>query len=229
MRAENTVELAGEDAQRMQKLLDVLEDLDDVQAVYHNAEMRATMKVLVIGGGGREHALAWKLAQSPRVQTVFVAPGNGGTAAEPRAAATSPITDLAALADFAQAEKIALTVVGPEAPLAAGVGRRVPRPRPAHLRPDPAAAQLESSKAFAKDVHAAPRDPDRAATSLRRRRGGARVRRPRAARRSSSRPTAWRPARAWSSRRRATRRTRRSTDRCSATAGVRTAPAARGS
>ena len=68
------------------------------------------MKVLVIGNGGREHALAWKLAQSPRVQTVFVAPGNGGTARDP-ALRNLPLTDLPALADFAQKEKIALTVV----------------------------------------------------------------------------------------------------------------------
>ncbi|HRH87654.1 MAG TPA: phosphoribosylamine--glycine ligase [Rubrivivax sp.] len=108
------------------------------------------MKVLVIGGGGREHALAWKLAQSPRVQKVFVAPGNGGTAAE--AALTNiAIDDLGALADFAAAEKIGLTVVGPEAPLAAGV---VDLFRQRGLRifgPTRAAAQLESSKAFAKD------------------------------------------------------------------------------
>ena len=108
------------------------------------------MKVLVIGGGGREHAIAWKLAQCERVQTVFVAPGNGGTAAD-RALHNLPITDLAQLADFAQAEKIALTVVGPEAPLAAGV---VDLFRSRGLRifgPTQAAAQLESSKAFAKD------------------------------------------------------------------------------
>ena len=78
------------------------------------------MKVLVIGGGGREHALAWKLAQSPKVQRVYVAPGNGGTALDP-ALRNVPITDIAALADFAANEKIALTVVGPEAPLAAGI------------------------------------------------------------------------------------------------------------
>ncbi|GIX25883.1 MAG: phosphoribosylamine--glycine ligase [Caldimonas sp.] len=108
------------------------------------------MKVLVIGSGGREHALAWKLAQSARVQTVYVAPGNGGTALDKRLR-NVPITDIAELADFAQSEKIALTVVGPEAPLAAGV---VDAFRARGLRifgPTQAAAQLESSKAFAKD------------------------------------------------------------------------------
>jgi phosphoribosylamine--glycine ligase len=107
------------------------------------------MKVLVIGGGGREHALAWKLAQCERVQTVYVAPGNGGTAADP-ALRNVPITAPAALADFAAAEKVALTVVGPEAPLAAGV---VDLFRTRGLRifgPTQAAARLESSKAYAK-------------------------------------------------------------------------------
>jgi phosphoribosylamine---glycine ligase len=108
------------------------------------------MKVLVIGGGGREHALAWKLAQSPKVSRVDVAPGNGGTARDKRLN-NVPITDIAALADYAQAEKIALTVVGPEAPLAAGA---VDEFRARGLRvfgPTKAAAQLESSKAFSKD------------------------------------------------------------------------------
>src|SRR5687767_10749826 len=108
------------------------------------------MKVLVIGSGGREHALAWKLAASPKVQLVYVAPGNGGTARDVRLKNVA-ITDIKALADFAQAEKIALTVVGPEAPLAAGV---VDAFRARGLRifgPTQAAAQLESSKAFAKD------------------------------------------------------------------------------
>ena len=107
------------------------------------------MKVLVIGGGGREHALAWKLAQGVRVQAVFVAPGNGGTAHD-GTLRNVPITEPAALADFAQREKIALTVVGPEAPLAAGV---VDLFRERGLRifgPTQAAAQLESSKAFSK-------------------------------------------------------------------------------
>ncbi len=108
------------------------------------------MKVLVIGGGGREHALAWKLAQGERVQTVYVAPGNGGTAADPHLR-NLPLTDPTALADFCAAEKIALTVVGPEAPLAAGI---VDLFRARGLRifgPTRGAAQLESSKAFAKD------------------------------------------------------------------------------
>ena len=107
------------------------------------------MKVLVIGNGGREHALAWKLAQSPKVKTAFVAPGNAGTVADPKLSNVA-ITDFAALADFALTEKVALTVVGPEGPLAGGVvdvfrarGLRV-------FGPTQAAAQLESSKAFAK-------------------------------------------------------------------------------
>ena len=107
------------------------------------------MKVLVIGNGAREHVMAWKLAQSSKVQRVYVAPGNGGTASDP-ALVNVPITDLSALADFAAQEKIVLTVVGPEAPLAAGV---VDLFRSRDLRifgPTRAAAQLESSKAFAK-------------------------------------------------------------------------------
>jgi len=108
------------------------------------------MKILVIGNGGREHALAWKLSQGQRVSQVFVAPGNGGTARDSRFK-NLPITDVKALADFAEAEKIALTVVGPEAYLAAGV---VDEFRARGLRifgPTKAAAQLESSKAYAKD------------------------------------------------------------------------------
>jgi len=107
------------------------------------------MNILVIGGGGREHALAWKLAQSPKVQRVYVAPGNGGTALDARLK-NLPITDMAALRDWAIEHKIALTVVGPEGPLAAGV---VDDFRAHGLRifgPTQAAAQLESSKAFSK-------------------------------------------------------------------------------
>ena len=108
------------------------------------------MNILVIGSGGREHALAWKLAQSPKAGKVYVAPGNGGTARDARLV-NVPITDIQALADFAQANKVVLTVVGPEAPLAAGV---VDEFRARGLRifgPTQKAAQLESSKAFAKD------------------------------------------------------------------------------
>ena len=107
------------------------------------------MKVLVIGGGGREHALAWKLNQSPKVHKVYVAPGNGGTALDQRLI-NVPITDVKALREWALAEKIGLAVVGPEAPLAAGV---VDEFRAHGLRvfgPTKAAAQLESSKAFSK-------------------------------------------------------------------------------
>ena len=107
------------------------------------------MKILVVGGGGREHALAWKLAQSPKVQTVFVAPGNGGTAHGGHIR-NLDITDLTQLREWAIQEKIALTVVGPEGPLALGLvdefrlhGLRV-------FGPTRAAAQLESSKAFSK-------------------------------------------------------------------------------
>jgi phosphoribosylamine---glycine ligase len=107
------------------------------------------MKVLVVGGGGREHALAWKIAQSPRVTQVFVAPGNAGTAAD-RDLTNVEITAVDALVAFAKQQGVALTVVGPEAPLAAGI---VDAFQAAGLRifgPTRAAAQLESSKDFAK-------------------------------------------------------------------------------
>lgn len=121
------------------------------------------MKVLVVGGGGREHALAWKIAQSPRAERVYVAPGNGGTAR--RAGLRNvALSDVRALADFAAAEAIDLTVVGPEAPLSAGIvdlfgerGLRIFGPRRA-------AAQLESSKDYAKAFmlrHAIPTAPSR--------------------------------------------------------------------
>ncbi|MEN9880766.1 MAG: phosphoribosylamine--glycine ligase [Pseudomonadota bacterium] len=107
------------------------------------------MKILVVGSGGREHALAWKLAQSSGVTKVFVAPGNAGTAREP-ALENLPITDINALADFAAQNDVHLTVVGPEAPLAAGIVD-VFRARGLKIfGPTKAAAQLESSKDFAK-------------------------------------------------------------------------------
>jgi len=111
------------------------------------------MKILVVGSGGREHALAWKIAQSPKVQMVFVAPGNGGTPFESKhlhGITNIPITDIQELALFAEVEKIAYTVIGPEKPLSEGIvdvfrakGLKV-------FGPTQQAAQLESSKDFAK-------------------------------------------------------------------------------
>jgi len=110
------------------------------------------MNILVIGGGGREHALAWKLSLSPKAQKVFVAPGNGGTALDVNLTNIpyNGVTDVPALADFALANKVELTVVGPEAPLAAGVVDEFRRRGLRIFGPTQAAAQLESSKAFAK-------------------------------------------------------------------------------
>ena len=107
------------------------------------------MNVLVIGGGGREHALAWKIAQSNKVQKVFVAPGNGGTARDKRLD-NIDITDVKALREFAQANSVELTVVGPETPLAAGVVNEFRAHGLRIFGPTQAAAQLESSKAFSK-------------------------------------------------------------------------------
>ncbi|WP_426173994.1 phosphoribosylamine--glycine ligase [Massilia sp. TWR1-2-2] len=107
------------------------------------------MKILVVGSGGREHALAWKLAQSERIQVVYVAPGNGGTARDGRLVNVD-ISDPAKLADFAQIENIALTVVGPETPLAAGIVNLFRARGLKIFGPTKEAAQLESSKDFAK-------------------------------------------------------------------------------
>ncbi len=116
------------------------------------------MKILVVGSGGREHALAWKLAQSERIQTVYVAPGNGGTALDDRLKNIA-ITDPQELAQFAQQEHIALTVVGPETPLAAGIVNIFRNQGLKIFGPTREAAQLESSKDFAKSFmqrHAIP-------------------------------------------------------------------------
>ncbi len=110
------------------------------------------MNILIIGNGGREHALAWKAAQNPAVETVFVAPGNAGTAHDAKTRNLDIDTlDFVALADFAEANQVALTIVGPEAPLVAGVvdyfaSRQLPC-----FGPSKGAAQLEGSKAFTKD------------------------------------------------------------------------------
>ncbi|MTD39316.1 phosphoribosylamine--glycine ligase [Erwinia sp. CPCC 100877] len=118
------------------------------------------MKVLVIGNGGREHALAWKAAQSPQVDTVFVAPGNAGTALEPALKNVDiGVTDIPALLTFARAEHIDLTIVGPEAPLVAGVVNAFRAAGLAIFGPTREAARLEGSKAFTKDFlarHAIP-------------------------------------------------------------------------
>jgi len=118
------------------------------------------MKVLMIGGGGREHALAWKLAQSRDVEQVFVAPGNAGTATEPKLTNVAiGATDLEALVAFAQQEQVALTVVGPEAPLVEGVVDRFQAAGLTIFGPSQRAAQLEGSKSFTKDFlarHAIP-------------------------------------------------------------------------
>lgn len=110
------------------------------------------MKVLIIGGGGREHALAWKAAQSPRVSRVYVAPGNAGTATEPRVENVPIASDaIAALVEFAQRHAIDLTIVGPETPLVLGVTDAF---KAAGLRcfgPDRSGARLEGSKAYSKD------------------------------------------------------------------------------
>lgn len=123
------------------------------------------MKLLVIGGGGREHALAWRLTQSQRVEMVYVAPGNGGTATGERMQ-NVPITEVSELVKFAQDNQIAFAVVGPEAPLAAGV---VDAFRAVGLKifgPTKAAAQLESSKEYAKDFMARHQIPSAAYASF---------------------------------------------------------------
>jgi len=123
--------------------------------------------VLIIGGGGREHALAWKVAQSPRVEQVFVAPGNAGTALEPRVTNVAVAAeDIDGLVKFAVAEKIGLTIVGPEVPLVLGV---VDRFQAAGLRcfgPTQAGARLEGSKAYTKDFLARYRIPTAASRTF---------------------------------------------------------------
>jgi phosphoribosylamine--glycine ligase len=110
------------------------------------------VQILIVGGGGREHALAWKCAQSPRVSRVFVAPGNAGTALEPKVCNVDIGADhIDALLAFAQREAIALTIVGPEGPLVAGIADRFASVGRACFGPSRAAARLEGSKAFTKD------------------------------------------------------------------------------
>jgi phosphoribosylamine--glycine ligase len=113
---------------------------------------RTALKILVIGAGGREHALAWKLAQSAKVREVIVAPGNAGTATEPKCRNVDvKVTDLDGLLALVGTEGIGLTVVGPEVPLVAGVVDRFRAAGHRIFGPTAAAAQLEGSKAYAKD------------------------------------------------------------------------------
>lgn len=107
------------------------------------------MNLLVVGNGGREHALAWRLSQSDRIQTVFVAPGNAGTASEAKLE-NIPLTDIDDLIDFVKTHQVAFTVVGPEAPLAAGIVNKFRAEGLAIFGPTKEASQLESSKDFAK-------------------------------------------------------------------------------
>ena len=109
------------------------------------------MKILLIGGGGREHALAWKLAQSPKVEQILCAPGNAGTAIEPKARNVAiGVSDFAALVDLARNERVALTVVGPEVPLVGGIVDTFEAAGLKCFGPRAAGAQLEGSKAFTK-------------------------------------------------------------------------------
>ncbi|ASG00921.1 phosphoribosylamine--glycine ligase [Vibrio anguillarum] len=110
------------------------------------------MNILIIGAGGREHALGWKVAQNPNVKTVFVAPGNAGTALEPRLENVNiAVEDIAGLVAFAQEKRIELTIVGPETPLVLGVVDAFRKADLPIFGPTQAAAQLEGSKAFTKD------------------------------------------------------------------------------
>ena len=109
------------------------------------------MKILVVGNGGREHALAWKIAQSPRANRVYVAPGNAGTAADAENVQIAA-TDVPKLLEFARQNKIDFTVIGPEAPLAAGIVDAFQQAGLRSFGPSRAAAELETSKVFCKNL-----------------------------------------------------------------------------
>ena len=109
------------------------------------------MNILIVGGGGREHALAWKISQSPRADRVFVAPGNAGTAVDAENVDISD-SDITALLSFAKENKVSLTIVGPEAPLAAGIVDAFEREKLRIFGPSRAAAELEASKVFCKNL-----------------------------------------------------------------------------
>ena len=137
----------------------------------------ALVKVLVVGGGGREHALCWRLAQDPTVTRVLAAPGNAGIAAIAECFPEVAADDVDAVVNLVDQQDVDLTVVGPEAPLVAGLADALREARPARLRAVAAAARIEGSKAFAKDVMARRGVPDRARRRVRGRREGGRLRR----------------------------------------------------
>ena len=129
--------------------------------------MAGQLRILIVGGGGREHALAWKAAQSPQVAKVYVAPGNAGTAREPGLENVAiAAEDVEALRDFAREQAIDLTIVGPEAPLVAGIVDSFQAAGLACFGPSAAAARLEGSKAFAKDFLARHNIPTAAYTAF---------------------------------------------------------------
>ena len=129
------------------------------------------MKVLVVGGGGREHALCWGLARSPQVEELHAAPGNAGIAAVATCHAAAA-DDVAAQVRLAEELDADLVVIGPEAPLVAGLADELRSRGRRAFGPGRDAARLEGSKAFAKDLMAPPRHPDREGRDLRRRRRG---------------------------------------------------------
>ena len=153
------------------------------------------MRVLVIGSGGREHALCWSIAASPLADALYCAPGNPGIAEE---AICVPVaaTDIAGIIDFCRSERIDFVIVGPETPLVLGLVDRLEEAGIAAFGPSAAAAALEGSKGFTKDLCAKYAIPTAAYRRFRDAERGARLCRASAARRSWSRPTGSPPARA---------------------------------
>ena len=169
MRAENTIELAGDDAaQDAEAARRAGRPGRRAGGLPQRGSMRtnegSSMKVLVIGGGGREHALAWKLAQSPKVQRGLRGARQRRHGAATRGWRTCRSPTCAALRDWAQAEKIALTVVGPEAPLAAGVVDEFRAHGLRDLRPDAGRRAAGKLQGVLQGLHEAPRHPDGATT-----------------------------------------------------------------
>ena len=137
-----------------------------------DAQFRGTMtNILIIGNGGREHALAWKMAQSPQADRVFVAPGNAGTDIEGENVAIRP-GDFPALVKFAKENQVGLTVVGPEAPLAAGIVDAFEQPRAAHLRPKQGRRRARGQQGLLQGTAAERRRADGRLPDLPQRRGG---------------------------------------------------------